>query len=100
MCVSKQNIVLVGLITVSLLYILGFPRNAFADGTDSNTPSTKTDLANAKPGAPAPLTERERWLLDRVEQLEKRVSELESKGNGTPPGRCISVSRRDSAPTC
>jgi hypothetical protein len=31
--------------------------------------------------APAPgLTERERWLLERVEQLEKRVSELESKG--------------------
>jgi len=30
--------------------------------------------------APAPLTERERWLLDRVEQLEKRVADLESKG--------------------
>jgi hypothetical protein len=27
------------------------------------------------------LTERERWLLDRVEQLEKRVAELEVKGN-------------------
>jgi hypothetical protein len=26
-----------------------------------------------------PLTERERWLLDRVEQLEKRVAELEAK---------------------
>ena len=39
------------------------------------------------PGAPAKkleapmpaLTERERWLLDRVEQLEKRVADLESK---------------------
>jgi hypothetical protein len=35
----------------------------------------------AKPDAPAPLTERERWLLDRVEQLEKRVADLESTKN-------------------
>jgi Putative beta-barrel porin-2, OmpL-like. bbp2 len=35
---------------------------------------------SAKLSAPQPgLTERERWLLDRVEQLEKRVAELESK---------------------
>jgi hypothetical protein len=32
----------------------------------------------ARPDAPAPLTERERWLLDRVEQLEKRVADLEA----------------------
>jgi hypothetical protein len=42
------------------------------------------DLAAARPikiDAPAPgLTERERMLLDRVEQLEKRVAELETKG--------------------
>jgi len=31
--------------------------------------------------APAPLTERERWMLDRMEQLEKRVAELESRSN-------------------
>src|SRR6266853_2020293 len=36
--------------------------------------------AVAKVDAPAPLTERERWLLDRVEELEKRVADLESKG--------------------
>jgi len=40
----------------------------------------------AKPSAskidvPTPLTERERWLLDRVEQLEKRVADLEAKGS-------------------
>jgi Putative beta-barrel porin-2, OmpL-like. bbp2 len=39
----------------------------------------------AKPDAPAPLTERERWLLDRVEQLEKRVADLESKGQDSAP---------------
>src|SRR5271157_4912408 len=38
-------------------------------------------VTTAKPDAPAPgLTERERMLLDRVEQLEKRVAELETKG--------------------
>jgi hypothetical protein len=49
----------------------------------------KTDTAakdtRLKVDAPAPaLTERERWLLERVEQLEKRVAELESKA-GNPP---------------
>ena len=37
--------------------------------------------AVSKPEAPLPLTERERWLLDRVEQLEKRVAELEAKSS-------------------
>jgi hypothetical protein len=37
----------------------------------------------AKVEAPVPLTERERWLLDRVEELEKRVADLESKGSTT-----------------
>ena len=27
------------------------------------------------------MTERERWMLDRMEQLEKRVAELETKSN-------------------
>jgi hypothetical protein len=39
--------------------------------------STPGSSAKAAPSAPAPgLTERERMLLDRVEQLEKRVAEL------------------------
>ena len=36
--------------------------------------------------APVALTERERWLLDRVEQLEKRVGELEAKSAGATRG--------------
>jgi hypothetical protein len=31
------------------------------------------------------LTDRERWLLDRVEQLKKRVVDLESKGQDAKP---------------
>jgi hypothetical protein len=72
------------------------PNRLFADDKDSNPPSradaAKTVAANpaaARPGtekpgtlktdAPAPLTERERMLLDRMEQLEKRVAELEAR---------------------
>src|SRR6266852_3984483 len=51
------------------------------DEGKGNPPAKATPV---KPDAPAPgLTERERWLLDRVEQLEKRVADLESKGNPT-----------------
>ncbi len=54
------------------------PVRVFADDTkDKNSAPTKG--APAKSDAPAPLTERERMLLDRVEQLEKRVAELEAK---------------------
>jgi hypothetical protein len=50
------------------------------DGKDN--PPAKT--AAGKPDAPAQpgLTERERMLLERVEQLEKRVAELEAKNAG------------------
>jgi len=52
------------------------------EGKDS--PATKTEAKRID--APVPgLTERERWLLDRVEQLERRVAELEAKGQlGAP----------------
>ena len=75
------------------LCFAGLPNTLFAadDGTAEEKPApSKTDSAKsaaAKPAsskidAPQPgLTERERWLLDRVEQLEKRVAELEAKGN-------------------
>jgi hypothetical protein len=57
------------------------PVVAFADDGKGEPPVKPA--AAAKIEAPAPLTERERWLLDRVEQLEKRVADLESKGNAT-----------------
>src|SRR5258708_28271358 len=54
------------------------PGLLIADDSKDNTPSKAVPI---KPDSPAPgLTERERWLLDRVEQLEKRVADLESKG--------------------
>jgi putative OmpL-like beta-barrel porin-2 len=58
------------------------PGRLVADDEGKSNPPEKD--ARIKPDAPAPpLTERERWLLKRVEQLEKRVAELESKSS--PP---------------
>jgi Putative beta-barrel porin-2, OmpL-like. bbp2 len=64
-------------IIAALLYASTNPGLLLADDDkDKNTPPAKA--ATAKPDAPAPLTERERMLLDRVEQLEKRVADLEA----------------------
>ena len=55
-----------------------------ADDKESSNPRAKSAPPKSdasKVEAPAPLTERERWMLDRIEQLEKRVAELESKNN-------------------
>src|SRR6266853_6154819 len=53
---------------------------AFASADDNGKSERPAKPVVAKVDAPAPLTERERWLLDRVEELEKRVADLESKG--------------------
>jgi len=72
------------------------PGLLIADDSKDNTPSKAAPI---KPDAPAPgLTERERWLLDRVEQLEKRVADLESKGNTTTlPAGDVSAAQPASA---
>jgi hypothetical protein len=67
-------VILVGLCCASVLRAL-----AFAGDDDKEKPPTKP--AATKIEAPAPLAELERLLLDRVEQLEKRVADLEGKGN-------------------
>src|SRR5437016_11303483 len=69
---------------VSLVLVAGFygstiPAFASTDANGKSEPPAKR--VAAKVDAPAPLTERERWLLDRVELLEKRVAELETKSN-------------------
>ena len=66
----------------SLVWASVAPGPAFADDDKGkNNPPAKA--VPAKPDTPAVgLTERERMLLDRVEQLEKRVAELEARENG------------------
>src|SRR6266481_2212843 len=73
---------LVPLILVGLSLYSGCAVRAFADDDGKDNPPAKPATTNIE--APAPLTTRERLLLDRVEQLEKRVADLESKG--TTPG--------------
>jgi len=73
------RLLLAGLLCASIV-----PNRLLADDKDSSNPPSKSAPAKSdasKMEAPAPLTERERWLLDRVEQLEKRVAELETKSN-------------------
>src|SRR5260370_17200596 len=71
----------VSLVLVTVFYGSTIPVFASADENGKSEPPAKRVVA--KVDAPAPLTERERWLLDRVEELEKRVADLESKGNPT-----------------
>ena len=63
------------------LLALAIPGAGRADdekkGADASAKSTPKAESTAKPSAG--LTEREQWLLDRVEQLEKRVAELEAR---------------------
>ena len=71
---------------------------AFASTDDNGKSEPPAKRVAAKVDAPAPLTERERWLLDRVEQLEKRVADLESKDNSNPsPAADASAAQLSSA---
>jgi len=67
------------LLLAAILCTTVIPFRSLADDRASSNLPAKSALA--KPDSPVPLTERERWMLDRMEQLEKRVAELESKGN-------------------
>src|SRR6266850_4417993 len=71
---------------------------AFADDEGKGEPPAKP-AATPKIEAPAPLTERERWMLDRMEQLEKRVAELEAKGNPPAPTAAEVSTTQPASPT-
>ena len=87
---------LVSLMLVAVSFGSAVPVIAFADDGKGEPPAKPA--AAPKIEAPAPLTERERWMLDRVEQLEKRVAELEVKGN-LPAARAALASATQPAPT-
>jgi hypothetical protein len=77
MRISKLKI-LVAVVLVTVLCGSTIPVLASTDDNGKSEPPAKRVAAKVE--ASAPLTERERWLLDRVEELEKRVADLESKG--------------------
>jgi Putative beta-barrel porin-2, OmpL-like. bbp2 len=75
MPVTDSKMKFTQLCLVTILWVTIVPGRVLADdGTPSGTTSS-TKMDTPKPG----LTEREQYLLDRVEQLERRVEELESK---------------------
>jgi hypothetical protein len=82
---------------IALLSLSLAPNCLLADDDNKEDQPPKTTLV--KPSAPLPaLTDRERWLLDRVEQLEKRVAELESKSNSAPATTVETAKPVDGAP--
>src|SRR5438128_906228 len=74
---------LVSLVLVAASCGSAVPVVTFADDGKGEPPAKPA--ATAKIEAPALLTERERWMLDRMEQLEKSVAELEAKGQPAVP---------------
>src|SRR5882724_5326775 len=75
---------LLQILFAALLFAVIFSNRLLADDKDSTNPPAKSAPAKSdasKIESPAPLTERERWMLERMEQLEKRVAELEAKNN-------------------
>src|SRR5882757_9233081 len=75
---------LLQILFAALLFAVIFSNRLLADDKDSTNPPAKSAPAKSdtsKIESPAPLTERERWMLDRMEQLEKRIAELEAKSS-------------------
>jgi hypothetical protein len=73
------------LLLIVLVSTIAVPVCSFAD--DDNTGKKASDPpakpAAAKIASPAPLTERERYFLDQLEELKRRVAELESKASSS-----------------
>ena len=87
--------IMVQLVVVTV--VCGSTISGFASTDDGGKSEAPAKRVTAKADAPAPLTERERWLLDRVEELEKRVADLESKGNPTAASAEASAAQPASA---
>jgi hypothetical protein len=93
---------LVPVMLIGLACANGAGAARFSDDETNNKTKRESAVsspANANIEAPAPLTERERWLLDRVEQLEKRVADLESVSHPiVSPGDTSAIQPELSAP--
>jgi hypothetical protein len=76
MPVTDSKMKFTRLCLVTILCVTIAPGGVFADDGTPSGATSPVKLDTPKSG----LTEREQYLLDRVEQLERRVEELESKG--------------------
>jgi Putative beta-barrel porin-2, OmpL-like. bbp2 len=105
--------VLYGFVALCLLSPGTLAAERAPDDAKDKDSTAKSDTKAVPPAKPAAgLTEREQWMFDRIEQLEKRVAELESKEPGTnaaaakpaaptaaPAGVAASSASATSAPT-
>src|SRR3984957_1659997 len=82
---------------LSMLVSLAVCDMGRADDTKAGNDSKPAGTKAAENKAEAGLTDRERWLLERVEQLEKRVADLELK-DGKPLAE-VATAREKSAET-
>lgn len=89
MSTSLHRKMLMGVFLAGLLYAGLGPARVFADEKEEST-ARRGDAVKTNPAkidVPAPLSERERMLMERVEELERRVEALEankSKETGGP----------------
>jgi len=99
---EKRNTLVLLLLVISLCTISSA---AFADDKDSAAPAQPraaagNSVAPKNTDAVATgLTERERMLLDRVEQLERRVEELEASGKASATPTAAAPSAAAAPPT-
>jgi Putative beta-barrel porin-2, OmpL-like. bbp2 len=78
------------------MYAADGPADEAKDKNSTAKPAAQPNTA-AKPDSG--LTEREQWMLDRIEQLEKRVAELEAKApSGTAASAAAPAPVSPSAP--
>src|SRR5450432_1410114 len=68
-------------VALALLCLIAIPCRLLADDKGSSDGPSKSPT---KVVGPVPLTERERMLLDRLEELEKRVADLEANKQPAP----------------
>ena len=93
-----RNTVL-GFAVLCLLSLGAYGADEKHDGAkDTDSAAKPAPKPDASPKPASGLTEREQWMLERIEQLEKRVAELESKGPATATAAASSPSAVPATP--
>jgi hypothetical protein len=84
MRISYARVAFLVFAILSFLSLRAYGRDGSPDGTKDTDSTKKAAPKTIVTSAPASgLTEREQWMMERIELLEKRVAELESKGSNT-----------------
>src|SRR5882672_1041708 len=88
------------LLLAAMLCTTVIPFRSVADDKEASNPPAKP--VSAKPDSPAPLTARERWMLDRMEQLARYTGDGNSPAAAhfAKPVYVIFTHRRHISSTC